>query len=139
MVGLAFKRGILSQPLSLAQTIAALGLPVSFSTAGNKQPRSSGNSWGVAAKLPLLVVLLYAELHLRDTTGLQEQLLHLVYGRPVDMGCWGGSDKSDAWIAMKLDEGCGSHCEIGRQHIAMLLFYCACQSALQKAFLQDQR
>ena len=87
MVGLALKRGILSQPLSLAQTIAALGLPVSFSTAGKKQPRSSGNSWGVAAKLPLLVVLLYAELHLRDTTGLQEQLLHLVYGRPIDMSC----------------------------------------------------
>ena len=86
MVGLALKRGILSQPLSLAQTVAALGLPVSFSTAGKRQPRSSGSSWGVAAKLPLLVVLLYAELHLRDTTGLQEQLLHLAYGRPNDLG-----------------------------------------------------
>ena len=85
VVGLALNRGILSKHLSLAQTIAVLSGPVSFEDAENKQSASKP-FWPSLVKVPVLVLLLHWETFLRDSTGLQQQLHHLLYGEAAELG-----------------------------------------------------
>ena len=82
VVGFALNRGTLCRPLTLAQTIAVLGLPVSFEAETKQHLKGTVHPGALAAKLPLLVLVLRAEVHLRHSSGLQSQLLHLLYGGP---------------------------------------------------------
>ena len=81
VVGLACNRGALCQPLTLTQTIALLGLPVTFENDTQQRLKGAVNPGAVAVKLPLLIALLRADQYLQHhSTGLQAQLHHLLYG-----------------------------------------------------------